>query len=181
MPGADLATVGIGENIFMQEVRVSAPQDSRFAWTAGLNYYRSELSADRTGRAVTPAFATTRGYMANRFVTDSYSAFGEATVPVVGGLKATLGLRGTLESKTATYSFNGAGQAGVVPYFAQNSALSDNFVTGRAGLSYDWTDTVMTYLSVARGYVTAGFPALSVNNPLGKTGECLPFIDELDL
>jgi iron complex outermembrane receptor protein len=174
VPGADLANLAIGETIFTQEVRLSAPQDSAVAWTAGLNYFRSTLSMDRSGRAMTPAFATIRGFMNNDFVTNSWSAFGEATVPVADRLKATLGLRGTLESKTAAYAFNGAGQVGVVPFFNQNSSLSDNFVTGRGGLSYDWTDSIMTYLSIARGYVTAGFPSLSVNAPLGKTEQAFP-------
>jgi predicted RNA methylase len=161
--------------------RLSAPTDSAVSWTAGLNYFRSALSMDRSGRTTTPAFATIRGLMDNDFITNSWSAFGEATVPVVGGLKATLGLRGTLGSKMANYNFNGAGQAGVVPFFAQNNSLSDNFVTGRGGLSYDWTEQIMTYLSVARGYVTAGFPSVSVNTPLGKARASLPSLDELDL
>jgi len=174
VPGSDLANIAIGETIFTQEIRLSAPAGSAVSWTAGLNYFRSALSADRNGRATTPAFATIRGFMDNDFVTNSYSAFGEATVPVVDRLKATLGLRGTLESKTAAYNFNGNGQPGVAPGFAQNSALSDNFVTGRGGLGYDWTDSVMTYLSIARGYVTAGFPTLSVNTPLGKPEQAFP-------
>lgn len=32
----------------------------------------------------------------------------------------------------------------------------------------------MTYLSIARGYVTAGFPAVSVNTPLGKPEQAFP-------
>jgi iron complex outermembrane recepter protein len=174
VPGADLADLGIGETIFTQELRLSAPADSAVSWTAGLNYFRSALSMDRSGQASIPAFATIRGFMANDFVTNSFSAFGEATVPIVDRLKATLGLRGTLETKTAAYAFNGAGQAGVVPYFNQNSSLSDNFLTGRGGLSYDWTDSFMTYLTISRGYVTAGFPTLSVNAPLGKPEPAFP-------
>jgi iron complex outermembrane recepter protein len=174
VPGADLADLGIGETIFTQELRLSAPADSAVSWTAGLNYFRSALSMDRSGQASIPAFATIRGFMANDFVTNSFSAFGEATVPIVDRLKATLGLRGTLETKTAAYAFNGAGQAGVVPYFNQNSSLSDNFLTGRGGLSYDWTDAFMTYLTISRGYVTAGFPTLSVNAPLGKPEAAFP-------
>jgi len=174
VPGADLADIAIGESIFLQEFRLSAPRESAVAWTAGLNYFRSELSADRTGRATTPAFASIRGFMDNGFVTSSYSAFGEVTVPVVDRLKATLGLRGTLESKSAAYNFKGNGQPGVVPFFAQSSTLTDNFLTGRAGLSYDWSDTALTYLSVSRGYVTAGFPVLSANTPLGKPEQAFP-------
>lgn len=174
VPGADLADLGIAETIFTQEIRLSAPAGSAASWTAGLNYFRSALWMDRSGRATTPAFASIRGLMDNGFVTNSWSAFGEATIPVVDRLKATLGLRGTLEAKTANYAFNGAGQAGVVPFFAQASALSDNFITGRGGLSYDWSDSVMTYLSIARGYVAAGFPSLSVNTPLGKPEPAFP-------
>jgi iron complex outermembrane receptor protein len=167
-PGADLANIGINENTYLQEVRLSAPKDSVIAWTAGLNAFRTEVALDGTAHSVTPAFATATGIRANSFNTNSYAAFGEATVPLIGALKGTLGLRATHEEEEAFYRYRGVGTPGTVPSYTQDLSLTDDFLTGRAGLSYDWTRDFMTYASVARGYVTGGFPANSINNPLGK-------------
>jgi iron complex outermembrane receptor protein len=147
---------------------LSAPKDSTVAWTTGLNFYRTEVAVDGDAHSVTPAFATATGIRNNSFTTNSYAAFGEATVPLIGALKGTLGLRATHEEKDASYRYRGVGTPGTVPSYAQDLSLTDDFLTGRAGLSYDWTRDFMTYASVARGYVTGGFPANSVNNPLGK-------------
>jgi iron complex outermembrane receptor protein len=171
---ADLSDADIDENLYSQEFRLSAASGSSTTWTLGVNYFRSELSADRNGRAATATFASTRGLMTNDFTTDSHSAFGEATVPIVQNLKGTLGFRGTHEHKTADYRFSGNGQAGVVSGYSQDSTLNDDFVTGRGALSYDWTPELMTYVSVARGYVSAGFPSYSVNNPSGRAEPSFP-------
>jgi iron complex outermembrane receptor protein len=168
VPGADLAKIGINENTYLQEVRLSAPKDSRIAWTAGLNAFRTEVALNSDAHSVTPAFATATGLRDNSFTTNSYAAFGEATVPIVGALKGTLGLRATHEEKDAAYRYRGVGTPGTVASYAQDLSLTDNFITGRAALSYDWTPEVMTYASVARGYVAGGFPANSINNPIGK-------------
>jgi iron complex outermembrane receptor protein len=168
VPGADLANIGINENTYLQEVRLSAPKDSAVAWTTGLNVFRTEAALNGDARSVTPAFVTATGIRNNNFTTDSYAVFGEATVPLVGALKGTLGLRATHEEKDASYRYRGVGAPGTVASFAQDLSLSDDFLTGRAALSYDWTRELMTYVSVARGYVAGGFPANSINNPLGK-------------
>ncbi|MGE3149761.1 MAG: TonB-dependent receptor [Pseudorhodoplanes sp.] len=166
---ADVANIGISENTWMQEMRLSAPKDSAVAWTTGLNFFRTEVAVDGNARSVMPVFATATGIRANDFITNSYAAFGETTVPLIGALKGTLGLRATHEEKEASYRYRSVGTPGTVPSYAQDLGLTDDFVTGRAALSYDWTRDVMTYASVARGYVTGGFPANSVNNPLGKS------------
>jgi iron complex outermembrane receptor protein len=167
-PGADLAKIGINENTWLEEVRLSGPKGSAVAWTTGLNFYRTEAALGGDARSVTPAFATATGIRNNAFTTNSYAAFGEATVPLVGAFKGTLGLRATHEEKDAAYRYRGVGTPGTVPGYTQDLGLTDDFLIGRAALSYDWTADVMTYASVARGYVTGGFPANSINNPLGK-------------
>jgi iron complex outermembrane receptor protein len=173
-PGADVANIGIEETTWLQELRLSAPKDSAVAWTTGLNVFRTEVAVDGDARSVIPAFAPATGIRKNNFTTNSYAAFGEITVPLVGALKGTLGIRATHEEKTAAYRYTSVGAAGTVPSYAQDLSLTDDFLTGRVGLSYDWTPDFMTYASVGRGYVTAGFPANSVNNPLGKPEVSFP-------
>lgn len=167
-PYADVATIDLRETILQQEFRLTSPDGGPIAWTLGVNAFHSDLAAERLGRAVTPAFVSINGLQSNAFATTSLAAFGEVTVPVGEKLKASFGLRGTHERKEASYLFNGLGLPGVVRAFANSDSLSDNFMTGRAALSYEWSKDVMTYASLSRGYVTGGFPTIAVNSYLGK-------------
>lgn len=174
VPGGDLAAIAIDESIWTQEVRLSSPKSSPIAWTAGLNYFRSELDMEGETASSLPAFRLVLGSRANSFTTDSYSAFGEVTVPVAVRLKATAGLRATYEEKTAEYRFDSDGVVGLVPSYAQSSQLDDSFLTGRGALAYDWSRELTTYVSIASGYVSAGYPLQSVNNPLGQDEPAFP-------
>ena len=167
-PGTDTASLTIGEGSLMQEFRLSSTEKSRIVWTAGVNFFRSTTDLTRSGRSTLPNFAFSNGNQDNHFKTTSSSVFGEITVPLAERLRGTLGLRMTKEKREASYAFQGAGLAGVVPAFSQQNQLDDDFATGRAALSYDWSKALITYASVARGYVGGGFPVISVNNPIGK-------------
>lgn len=160
------------ETAYMQEIRLSSLEDSTIKWTTGLNYYRSEYSAFQDGsNSSNPAFS---GLQSGRLTTNSYAAFGEMTVPIVGNLKGVGGLRVTHEEKNADYGFIGSGVRGTVSAFEQDSNFDDTFVTGRAGLTYDWTSDFMTYATVGRGAVAGGYPWHSVNNPFGKKEGAFP-------
>ncbi|TCP32796.1 iron complex outermembrane receptor protein [Sphingomonas sp. BK235] len=168
VPGADVLGFSNDEDMVLQEVRASSVAGSAVAWTVGLNYVHLAATAGRDGHALTPPFDAQGGRQHNHLLVDSYAAFGEATFRIAGPLKATLGLRGTREDKHVRYRYDGAGLPRLPVRFLQDAALRDQFVTGRAMLSYDWAATFMSYASVARGHVTAGFPTYSVNSPLAK-------------
>lgn len=168
VPGADFSTLSLDESSFVQEVRLSSLPESPIAWTAGFNYFRSDYSAGRDAHALTPAFVNLNGIQDNDFLVNSYALFGEVTVPLTERLKATVGLRGTHESKSAHFNFDPNGLPGVGTGFTQDASLSESFLTGRAALSYDWTPDLMTYVSFGRGYVSSGFPAYSVNSALER-------------
>ncbi|XAH25598.1 TonB-dependent receptor [Xylophilus sp. GW821-FHT01B05] len=176
VPYADYAAINFRDKTWQQELRLSSVEGSALAWTAGVNYFHSSFGNDTTSQASAAAFnfATQNGAFTNRIRSGSASVFGEATLPLTQALKATLGLRHTRESKDASYQFVGNGSAAVVPYWLQQSRLVDSFTTGRAGLSYDWTPALMTYATVSRGAVAAGYPATSVNSPTGKQESPFP-------
>ncbi|MDF5919978.1 TonB-dependent receptor [Pseudomonas aeruginosa] len=44
-----------------------------------------------------------------------------------------------------------------MPYFRESGSEDYRFLTGRTSLSYRWTDDLMTYASVSRGYKSGGF------------------------
>ncbi|AQT47584.1 iron complex outermembrane recepter protein [Bartonella choladocola] len=140
------------ETSYLQEIRLSSLDEAEVKWTTGVNYYRSEYYALQDGSKTQnpPAFS---GLQTGDLTTDSYAAFGEMTVPIVGDLKGLAGLRVTHEEKSVDYGFIGNGARGTVAAFSQDSSFKDTFVTGRTGLTYDWSQDLMTYVTVGRGAV----------------------------
>ena len=177
VPGADYTEMHFGESTFQQEARLNSHDDSLVMWTAGLNYFHSRFTNDTSAIASPAAFnfvTTQNGQQHNRINTDSVSLFGEASWPLTARLKAITGVRATYERKDARYAFDGNGNPKVVSRFREDDSLSDTFVTGRAGLTFDWTDTLMTYATVSRGEASAGFPAVTVNGPQGRRESSFP-------
>lgn len=174
IPGADVTVFHLRDDTFLQELRATALPASAVAWTVGVNYYRLETTAARASYAQTPPFNSQSGIQDNRFTVNSVAAFGEVTVPLTARLKATAGLRGTHEWKDAHWRYDGNGLPRLPASYLQGASLTDDFLTGRGMLSYDWNRRLMTYASVARGYVTAGFPAYSVNSTLAKPESAFP-------
>ncbi|MCJ2188840.1 TonB-dependent receptor [Novosphingobium beihaiensis] len=174
VPGADIQDIDFGETTYLQELRLSSSESAKIAWTAGVNFFRSEFGMDSEGQSALANFAFVNGRQENELSTNSYSAFGEVTVPLTDRLKLATGLRGTHEDKNAHYVFQSNGTPGVASYSEQNHSLSGDFLTGRATVSYAWTDSLMTYASLARGYVSQGFPSISVNNPFGNSESGFP-------
>jgi len=177
IPYADYTHFRYQEKTAQQEFRISSLDDSApLAWTAGINLYRSEFTSDLTSRASRAAFnfATQNGTQANRINSTSMAAFGESTLALTDRLKTTFGLRYTHEKKDADYQFSGNGNPAVVPFFRDKQSLSDNFLTGRAGISYDWSSDAMTYVTISRGAVSAGYPAQGVNIQTGKGEAAYP-------
>ncbi|MGE3923842.1 MAG: TonB-dependent receptor [Lautropia sp.] len=170
VPYADYAGARFREKTAQQEFRLSSRVDGTFTWTAGINLFRSRFSNDTLAVASPAAFnfQTQNGTQDNRIDTDSAAAFGEGTLALTDRLKATLGLRYTHERKAADYRFTGNGNPATVPFSQHRLRLSDHFATGRAGLSYQWTPDLMAYATVSRGAVSAGYPVVQTNGPLGR-------------
>lgn len=174
--GTDLVFFGMQDRTYLQEFRLASLESAPVSWTAGLNYYRSEFTSEQQGGTSwsVPSYAIYSGTQNNQQTTNSYAAFAETTVPVIGALKATLGLRATHQTNDIVYRFVGNGSAGTVPSFFQSAAITNDFLTGRAALSYDWSTTMMTYASIGRGAVPGGMPWTSTGAALGKDMPAYP-------
>ncbi|MDR0226106.1 MAG: TonB-dependent receptor [Burkholderiaceae bacterium] len=169
-PYADYVDIRFHERTLQQEVRLSSLGDGPVTWTAGINVFHSRFTNDARATASPAAFnfQTQNGTQDNRIRTTSVAAFGEGTLALSARLKATLGLRYTSERKQADYGFTGNGNPAVVGHSWYGMQLSDSFLTGRAGLSYEWTPQAMAYATVSRGAVGAGFPVTQTNGYAGK-------------
>ncbi|NJL08046.1 MAG: TonB-dependent receptor [Methylacidiphilales bacterium] len=154
---------------FTQEVRMTSPEDAVTTWIAGLAYYRDTANIDRSMNLMNffPSFS---GLTTYDLTTTGYSGFGEVTQPLVDRLKLSLGGRLSREKKEFSSEYFADGTIAnnvimgmpvfvppVVPYFAEEDESTYNFWTGRAALSYEWSNHLTTYASVARSYKTGGY------------------------
>lgn len=102
------------------------------------------------------------------FRSDSYAAFGEVNWRPLYGLTLTGGLRYTYEEKEGTYDtfvFGGLqtsntalnnAKLSILRPQAYSASVKDGSLTGRANISYQFTDKVLGYASFARGAKSGG-------------------------
>ncbi|RDE06773.1 TonB-dependent receptor [Sphingomonas aracearum] len=112
------------------------------------------------------------------FQSNSYAVFGEVNWRLLPGLTATGGLRYTWEDKKGTYdtfTFGGlptsnaalvAAKLGTLRGQSYRATVDDGALTGRANLSYEFTDGVFGYAGFARGAKSGGInmSGLPLNN-----------------
>jgi iron complex outermembrane recepter protein len=187
---------------WQQQLRLSSQDDpdSRVSWVGGL-YYRHAFqgveqclpgSLDPLTQAIAgqnsleftgfPNYTLPNGQTCNAYtnfktVDTSAAAFGEATVRIVGGLKANIGVR-VDHTEVKDQRQISAGPLNGLTYAYQ--LLPDEVatpVTPRAGLSYQIDENDMVYASAAKGYRPGGGNgATSIGNPL-----CTSSLDALGL
>lgn len=167
LPATDVSTYDERMNSVYQELRLNSAPETPVSWVGGLSYYHDTYRL--TSVYGSAFFPSTNGTRHHRYATDSYAAFGEATVPVPGvaGLKATAGLRYTHDDKTYDALHISNGFPGTVPSHAQSGSLGFDLLTGRAALSYEVTPDSTAYASVSRGAKSGGFPNFTNNAPTG--------------
>ena len=104
------------------------------------------------------------GEFDTEITSQTWSIFGDASVPVTDRLTLSGGMRVSHDDQRLDDSY--ANTAGVTQT-SQKQDVSDSYITGRAAISYDWTNDFMTYASVARGYASGGFAKVQAFSPLG--------------
>lgn len=116
----------------------------------------------------------------------SYAAFGEAYYKLTDDLKATLGLRYTIDRKQAQPYEPGlfVSGAGVAPLAEQHVVFKEP--TGRLNLEWtptlSFTDKSLIYVSYARGYKGGGFnPPQSAGQHLFPDSYAPEFIDAIEI
>lgn len=174
-PNEDVTISNLLETSFFHEVRLSAFEDEPVQWTVGMNTYQSRFDTVTDGTSVNdPTFAFYSGWQDNAFRLSSYSAFADAAIPLVDRLNLLTGLRLTHENKDARYRYFGSGAPGTVSDYIQDARFSDTYLTGRVGLSFDWTEQTTVYASVSRGAVTGGTSWTPYNIPTGSDEPLFP-------
>lgn len=165
-PSQDWGVVFEKERVFSQEFRLNSAAGSPFEWVAGVSYFRSAFDMDRTQQSnYSPSL---NGHYDTQITSETYSAFGDISVPVGEKLTFSAGLRAARDRQTfdTTYLSNGA--VGTVPGHRQRGRFADNYLTGRMAVDWRWSEEWMSYASVARGYASGGFERYSLNAYLGS-------------
>jgi iron complex outermembrane receptor protein len=185
---------------WQQEFRLSSQDpSSKVSWVAGA-YYRHAVqglqqtlpgSLDPLTEAIagenTFQFTGNQNYTQNGQVDNAYTSFqttdiseavfGEITVDIVSRLKANVGVR--IEHSVVEHQHQiSAGPTNGLTYADQHLADQvGNPVTPKVGLTYQYTDDDMVYVSAAKGYrAGGGNGATAIGNPL-----CGPSLTALGL
>lgn len=165
---------------FSQELRLTSP-DGALRWIAGAYYFHEDqdssvqFSAPGFGPSL---FTGVSGVLEgagqiSSMKTDSFAAFGDIDLALAERWKLSLGLRATHETKEVKYAafiddVDGLGPTSYVSgsmirdlAIAQtidfNQKRSWNNLSGRMSLSYTFTDGILGYASLARGFNSGNY------------------------
>ena len=157
---------------FSQELRLSSHADSYADWVTGLSYYNSQFKSLYNDNYKFPFPFSVNGQRDLKLTSESYSWFGEATLPVSDTLDLVAGLRYTNDKKTEELKFkNNNNSVGLVDSAHRQHDLSDNFVTGRASIIYKMDPRSRVFATVSRGHKTGGFQQYSDSIAIGSTAD----------
>lgn len=135
---------------FSQELRLASNTDGPLTYVVGAYYMTQEYDI-ATGQFGTVFGSPTAGStIYTQQKADSWAVFGQADYEVLPGLTVTAGGRYSKEEKTFTTQ----------PLFYPNAetfeASFDDF-SPKVGVSYKWSDALMTYTQYSRGFRAGGF------------------------
>jgi len=158
-PATDKIMTDETEGLFNQEFRVNSAETSDWQWVLGASFMHADYEMHReAGTAYVPVF---NGTFDNKLKSSTYAVFGDATVPIDEHWEVSGGLRLAHDQQSFVGDYVSNGFPGTVPAFHQEGDVSDTYLTGRAALSYHWTDQITSYASIARGYSSGGFEKLA--------------------
>ena len=135
---------------FSQEFRLSSNTEGKLNYVVGAYFMTQEydIGTGQHGLVFGGPDAGSTIYTSQK--SDSWALFGQADYELIAGLTLTAGARYSKEEKTFTTQ----------PLFYPNSetfdASFDDF-SPKLGISYKWSDTLMTYAQYSRGFRAGGF------------------------
>lgn len=170
-----------------QEIRLASNEDGAVDWVVGAYAFGQEVEtsgteeygADAAYWLIGPSVPGNLldGYAANTDVlseTESYALFGEATWHATDRLHLTAGLRFTAEEKSVDYVQTVSGglvtsnptfinaQLGIARPQAYAASIEDESLSWRASVSYDITEDIFVYATIANGFKSGGLNAAGI-------------------
>lgn len=164
-PAADKVMTNEAESLFNQEFRINSSESSSWQWVLGASLMHADYEMHReAGTMFVPVF---NGTFDNKLKSSTYAVFGDATVPLGERWEVSGGLRLAHDRQSFSGDYVSNGFPGTFPTFHQEGEVSDTYLTGRAALSYHWTDSITSYASIARGYSSGGYEKAGTYAPFG--------------
>ncbi len=158
---------------YSQEVQLLSPKSSKVDWLLGGYYFHAKYAYEPLQIAGLAAAPLPSIELFGDQTTKSYSAYGQATVPILENTKLTGGLRYTHEKQDT----NGRTESGGVVFPHAPIALcpgattdcpqsqSINKLTWRVAIDQQFSDDVLGYLSYNRGIKSGGFNMINAGTP----------------
>lgn len=143
---------------YFGEVRL-ANKDTDLSWTAGLNFSKNNYRL-RTFVNTFRGSGFITIFQNVQLITTSLSGFGEVTKKLSPKLALTVGGRLIHDMK----EFNSNHTSTNLNSYQQNSDKDFTDFTGKVALSHQTTEAVNSYVSIARGYQSGGYPSFQFNN-----------------
>ncbi len=151
------------DHFFSQEVRLASSNTGSFRWVAGLFYYHAKQELDAFAVAgpefSVPAIAGTTRNDLSRITTDSYAAFGQATLDITDKLTAIAGLRYTSDEKVDDRRVSSTNLLSPQNYSVR-PRKKWNALTPAFTLQYSFNPDAMLFGSYKRGFKSGGFQPL---------------------
>ena len=156
-PASAFQTVGLNvrrmdedNTQFSQEFRLNGDIGTNGQWVTGVSGFYSDFESTTD---ITSQFIANGAYTGDLKKTN-LAAFGEVTIPVGEKLRLIGGARYTYENQDFSGNYV-ARPSGAI--FSEAHDSSFNFVTGRAGVSYDVMPELTVYGTIARGEKPGGY------------------------
>lgn len=152
---------------WIQEIRFASVDDDRsLKWLLGgfylhgkhESYYNMRYD---TGTAGAPTGIYKEDISTAEIETDTFSLFGQADYAFMEKFILTLGLRYDYVKKESDFNHT---KFGVVKGDYEHSTAWKNY-SPKVALSYRTNESIMTYLSVAKGYKAGGYGGISLDTP----------------
>ena len=138
--------------------------DDRLQWVLGVYYFQEDVHNKVDFPLVTPLFGFTRSFSNDHDVkNESVAGYGQGSYNITEKLRFTGGLRYTHDDKEVARR-NLKYPEGTLKEPQVVKSSSSNDVSPRIGFDYQWTESVMTYVSAAKGYKAGGFNGRASTN-----------------
>jgi iron complex outermembrane receptor protein len=141
------------------DLQITSPNEGRLQWLAGVSYEREVTDSTFAVLFDETLFSNTAG----RVTSDAWAGFLQGTYAIVPSTRVTAGGRYTTDSLrfNAVNTVNGATAASAgIP-----AATTYNQVTWRGAIDHDFTDDILIYAAVNRGFKAGQYNITSVVNP----------------
>ncbi|MDB5703257.1 MAG: TonB-dependent receptor [Sphingomonas bacterium] len=167
------ATINQFAESFSQEIQLLSPKDSKIDWLVGGYFFDAKYAYNPLRIAGFAAAPLPYVDLFGSQKTKSYSAYGQATVPIFADTKLTAGLRYTYETQdTDGYTESGGvvfphAPIALCPGATTNCPQSQSIrkLTWRAALDHNFSSDILGYLSYNRGIKSGGFNMINAGTP----------------